>query len=127
MMRAGLRACLLAGLLVLHWSALPLLGLNAGTAGGGTVTRGAASDDRTARPAIPVRDIVRAVAAETDRHDPAARGAAGSFGDQPAVLPAVAATGLVTTTTRLAQAPSDGAPATFRRAFDARGPPAVRA
>ncbi|MDC7785292.1 hypothetical protein PQJ75_12960 [Rhodoplanes sp. TEM] len=126
-MRAGLRACLIAGLLVLHWSALPLLGLNAGTAGGGTVTRGAASDDRTARPAIPVRDIVRAVATETDRHDPAARGAAGSSGDQAAVLPGVAAVDPITTATRVARAPRDTRLTSFRRAFDARGPPTVRA
>ncbi|MFD2183364.1 hypothetical protein [Rhodoplanes azumiensis] len=124
---AGLRACLVIALLVLHWSALPLIGLHLGIGVGGTMSRGVENADQTARPALPVRDMLRAAATmRAERSDLGAPAAVGPSDDPAAVLPSVVRPPIVETTTRLAEARSETSRAHYRRAFDARGPPAVR-
>lgn len=125
---AGLRACLVVALLMLHWSALPLLGLHLGIGVGGTMSRGVENADQTARPALPVRDMLRAAATmRAERSEPGAPAAFGPSGDHPAVLPTDVSVPIVTAATRLAGPPIETSRASFRRAFDARGPPAVGA
>ena len=121
--RVGLRACVLAGLLVLHWGALPLLSAPNGVNVSGR-TLGFVDANRTARPAIPVRDIVRAVAVEAERYEHSARAAPGPGSDQPVGLPAATVIGLaVAAATQRARLHADAPTQPHRRAFDARGPP----
>jgi len=121
--RVGLRACVLAGLLVLHWAALPLLSVPNGVTASGRML-GFVDANRTARPAIPVRDIVRAVAVGAEQYEHAARAAPGAGSDQPVGLPAAAIIGLaVGAVTHRARPRADAPTRPLRRAFDARGPP----